>query len=123
MKKVLSLLGLIAILSSTVPCYAHGGGPMGGHGGQIVQAGPHHGGNMGRPPMDRNWGAPPPPPRYNRGTVFVGGVLARRSCWGYSDCYYNRLGCYDDFYYPPRPPRPPIYNGGMYINVGFPIRF
>ena len=42
MKKVLSLLGLIAILSSTVPCYAHGGGAMGGHRGQMVQAGPHH---------------------------------------------------------------------------------
>ena len=74
MKKVLSLLGLIAILSSTVPCYAHGGGAMGGHRGQMVQAGPHHNGNMGGLPMGRNWGAPPPPPRNNRGSVFVGGV-------------------------------------------------
>ena len=115
MKKVLSLLGLIAILSSTIPCYAHGG-----HGGEIIQAGPHHGRNMGRPPMERNWGTPPPPPipRYNRNSVIVGGALVRHSCWGYYDCYYDRLGWYDDFYYPPV-----RYRNNMYINVGIPIKF
>ena len=119
MKKGLWILALTLVFAGST-CFAVPPPPAGGMRGIP----PMHGGvPMGRPPMGRNWGAPPPPPRYNRGSVFVGGVLARRSCWGYSDCYYNRLGWCDDFYYPPRPPRPPVYDGGMYINVGFPIRF
>lgn len=115
MKKVLSLLSLIAIFSITSPvCAAPGGGPGGPPPGQVLHAGPGiHRGH--RPPA--GWGAPPPPPphRYHRGSAIIGGVLARRSCWGYP--YYDyRVGMYG--YYPP-----PCYGNGVYLNVGIPIRF
>ncbi len=115
MKKVLSLLSLIAIFSITSPvCAAPGGGPGGPPPGQVLHAGPGiHRGH--RPPA--GWGAPPPPPphRYHRGSAIIGGVLARRSCWGYPYCDY-RVGMYG--YYPP-----PCYGNGVYLNVGIPIRF
>lgn len=115
MKKVLSLLSLIAIFSITSPvCAAPGGGPPGPPPGQVLHAG--HGIHRGhRPPA--GWGAPPPPPphRYHRGSAIIGGVLARRSCWGYPYCDY-RVGMYG--YYPP-----PCYGNGVYLNVGIPIRF
>ena len=121
MKKVLSLLGLIAILGSTIPCYAHCDNP---HRGQMIQAGPHYSKHMKHPHAYRNWGPPPPHYNaYNRSSVFVGGVLARRSCWSYSDCYYNGLRWYDNGFYPSYPTHPPVYINGMYVNVGIPIRF
>ena len=120
MKKVLSVLGLIGILSLAAPVNAvpigGPGGPHGGHhGGQMVVAGPNYG---HRPPRGgRQWG-PPPPPHYNRGGAIVGGVLARRSYWGYPYCDY-RLGWCDDFYYRPCPP-PPLPAG---FSTGVFIRF
>lgn len=120
MKKVLSLLGLIALLGLAMPANA-APPPIGGfHGGQMVQAGPSFGPHGG---PRRDWGAPPPPPRhhYGRGNVVVGGVLARRSYWGYPYGYDCRLGWCDDFY---PPPPPPMYRpSGVYINFGVPIRF
>ncbi len=116
MKKVLSLLSLIAIFSISAPAYAAPPPPP-GHGapppGQILHAGP---GRVRRPPV--GWGAPPPPPppRYHGGSAIIGGVLARRSCWGYPYCDY-RVGLYD--WYPP----PAYYGSGVYLNVGIPIRF
>ncbi|MGYP000034941949 len=115
MKKVLSLLSLVALLGLAIPANAAPPPPMGR--GHMVQAGPHHGNH--RPPR-RDWGAPPPP-RYERGSVVVGGVLARRGYWSYPYCYDYRLGWYDDFYAPPPPPR--YYGSGVYVNFGVPIRF
>ena len=83
MKKVLSVFSLLALLSLAMPANAapapHAGGPMGN--GQIVQAGPGFRGHGG--PHRGGWGAPPPPPRayYGRGSLVVGGVLARCSYW------------------------------------------
>ncbi len=106
MKKVLSILSLIAVFATLSPAYA---GPGKGH---VVHAGPevHH-----RPPH-HVMAPPPPPPRYYRGSAVIGGVLARRSCWGSPYCNY-RLGWYDDYYYQP------CYRDGVYINFGIPIRF
>ncbi len=114
MKKVLTVLSLIEVLGLTMSSAnaAPGGpggpgGPRGGH--HVVHAGPgmhhrpHHGGHRMAPP-------PPRHHHYHGGIGIVGGVLARRSYWGYP--YYDyRLGLYDDFYY--RPYRP--YNAGFYI--------
>lgn len=113
MKKVLSLLSLIAVFSIISPVYAApGGGPGGPPPGGALHAGPGiHRGH--RPPSGRI--APPPPPRYYRGSAIIGGVLARRSCWGYPYCDY-RVGLYD--WYPT-----PCDRGGVYVNVGIPIRF
>ena len=123
MKKVLSVFSLLALLSLAMPANAapppHAGGPMGN--GQIVHAGPGFRGHGG--PHRGGWGAPPPPPRayYGRGSVVVGGVLARRSYWGYPYGYDCGLGWCDDFY---PPPPPPMYRpSGVYINFGVPIRF
>lgn len=112
MKKFLSLLGLIAIFAMTTPAYAggHGHGPNSGFHGAPESHRPA--------PPQGNWNAPPPPHRHYRGSAVIGGVLARRSYWGYRDCYYDRLGWCDDFYYPPA-----YYRGGVYINPGISIRF
>lgn len=112
MKKVLSVLCLFGLLSFAMPVEA---APRGGHGGQIVVAGPSYGHcpHQGR----HQWG-PPPPPRYNRNGAVVGGVLARRSYWSYP--YYNyRLNWYDNFYYPPCPPPPPPAGISTGIFVSF----
>lgn len=118
MKKVLSLLGLLAVISMTNSVQAAPPPPPPGHHGQIVVAGPGHG--MHRPP--RGHYAPPPPPpgrHYYKGSAVIGGVLARRSYWRYPyECDY-RLGWCDDFYYPPRH----CYQNGVYINFGIPIKF
>lgn len=120
MKKVLSLLGLVALLGLVMP--ANAAPPPQGepHGGQMVQAGPNFGPQGG---PRRDWGAPPPQRHhYGRGNVVVGGVLARRSYWSYPYVYDYRLGWHDDYFVPPLPPRP-YYGSGVYVNFGFPIRF
>ena len=121
MKKVLSVLSLLALLSVAMPANAAPPPAGGGHGGgQMVQAGPGFRGHGD--PHRGDWGAPPPPPRayHGRGSIVVGGVLARRSYWGYPYGYDCRLGWCDDFF----PPPPPIYRpSGVYINLGVPIRF
>lgn len=123
MKKVLSVLSLVALLGLTAPANAvpppHAGGPMGK--GHMVQAGPGFHGHSG--PRRCNWGAPPPPPRayYGRGSVVVGGVLARRSYWGYPYGYDCRLGWCEGYYPPPCPPV--NYRPNVYIDFGIPIRF
>ena len=121
MKKILSTLCLFTLLGISIPANAAPPpkGPM--NGGQIVQAGPgFRGGHGGSHRGD--WGAPPPPPRahYGRGSVVVGGVLARRSYWGYPYGYDCRLG-WCDAYYPP--PLPPNCRPNVYIDFGIPIRF
>ena len=124
MKKVLSVFSLLALLSLAMPANAapppHAGGPMGN--GQIVHAGPGFRGHGG--PHRGGWGAPPPPPPrayYGRGSVVVGGVLARRSYWGYPYGYDCRLGWCEGYYPPPCPPV--SYRHNVYIDFGIPIRF
>ncbi len=117
MKRVISLLSLIAIISITAPAYAAppGGGPPGPPpGGHVLHAGP--GIHRGHPHPAGLRTPPPPPPRYYRGSAIIGGVLAGRSCWGYPYCDY-RVGMYG--YYP----QPCYYGSGVYLNVGIPIRF
>lgn len=116
MKRMFSIISLLAILNIVSPAFAappppgHGAPPPGG--GHIIHAGP---GIHRHPPV--GWGAPPPPPppRYHGGSAIIGGVLARRSCWGYPYCDY-RLGLYN--WYPAE-----YYGNGVYLNVGIPIRF
>lgn len=97
MKKVLSLLGLIAIFSIVSPAYAGGRG-------EVIHAGPGMHRQM-RP--HGGWYAPPPPPhKHYRGSAVIGGVLARRSYWGPAYCDY-RLGWCD--YYTPQ------YSSNIYI--------
>ena len=63
MKKVLSLLGLIAILSMLSPVYARGHG-------EVIHAGPGMHRQM-RP--HGGWYAPPPPPhKHYRGSAVIG---------------------------------------------------
>lgn len=114
MKKVLSLLGLVAILSMVSrvsPAYAGGHGqnihagagmhssvrPHGGGHGQVV----HAGAGMHRPMPPRGGGfAPPPPPprRYYGSSAIVGGVFARRGYWCPAYCDYRLGWC--DYYMP-----------------------
>ena len=103
MKKVLSIFCLLSALNLAIPAFA---APPPHAKGHRVVAGPryHH------PPHVKHH------PKCYSGNAVIGGVLARRSCWGYPYCDY-RLGCYDDFYYYPAP------KSGIYVNVGFPVRF
>ena len=121
MKKLFTLLGLIGILVMSTPVFAAPmGAAPGGHRGQMVHAGP----GMARPPQGggHHMSPPPPPPAhsYYRGSAVIGGVLARRSYWGYRNCYYNRLAYCNDYYYRPIPA---YYGSGVYVNLGIPIRF
>lgn len=110
MKKFLSLIGLIAIMSMSAPTFAAPpqGGPMGPARGHVIHAGP----GMHRPPHHGgNWGAPPPPPpreHYRRGHAVMGGVLVRRSCWD-NYFYDSRMTFCDDYFVRPH------LRGGIYI--------
>ena len=127
MKKFLSVLSIITILSMMTPAFAdpgrHSGpgGPGGGHhrAPHHISAGHHH-----RHSIRHHHPAPPPRIHnyhHHGAHVHVGGVLARRSYWGYPyGCDY-RLGWCDDYYYS-RPIRP-YYGSGVYVNLGIPIRF
>ena len=95
MKKVLSVLGLIAILGITSPVFAgpHGPGGQGHHGGggHRIHAGVHH-----RPHMA---------PRHHHGGMIHVGHHPRHSHWhGYRTGYWGspwcdyRLGCCPYFY-------------------------
>lgn len=120
MKKVLSILGILAIVGlSTAPALA-APGPGGPHSG-----GPHHGAPIHRNVHHGGKHTPPPPPRmhhsphHNRGYISVGGVLARPSYWGnYYGCNC-RLGWHNHHHHH----HYPYYGNGAYINVGIPIRF
>ena len=102
MKKVLSVLGLIAILGLTTPAMAappHHGGP---HGGHRVHAGAHHRPSMHRPPHHGGGYY-----RHHGGITFHTGY-PRHSHWGCRrTCYWgdpwcnNRLGYYYAPYYMP----------------------
>ena len=101
MKKVLSILSLIAILGLSTPAFAAPGGPNGHHpgpgmhggpGGHRVHAGPSHGGHHMRP--------------HGGVTVHAGHHPRHRSWhghrfgyWSYPYCDY-RLGCCNPFYPP-----------------------
>ena len=117
MKKVLSILGLIAILGMSAPAFAapggHGPGGHGGHGphgggGHRIHAGAHH-----RPHIA--------PPRHHHGGMVIhsGYHHPRHSHWhGYRTGYWGspwcdyRLGWYDPYCYPYRP------LAGVYFPVG-----
>ena len=113
MKKVLSVLGLIAILSMTTPVMAapggHGhGGPSGHHGGgHRIQAGAHH-----RPHI-----APHHSHHHPGGVMIHTGHYPRHSYWhGYRHDYWGstwcdyRLGYCTPYYYSP--------HAGIYFPVG-----
>lgn len=115
MKKVLCILMLTGIVGLSSSAIAAPGGPGGPGRGHIINAGP----GKHRPIGHHRYIAPPPPHgHYYRGNAVIGGVFARRSCWGYPYRYDCRLGWCDNYYYPP------VYPGsGVYINLGVPIRF
>ena len=121
MKKVLSVLGLIAILSMTSPAMAapHGHGGPGGHGphhgGHRIHAGAHH-----RPHMA-------PRHHHGGGMVYVG-HHPRHSHWhGYRTGYWGspwcnyRLGLCDPYLYPPCRPHAGIHFpvGGAGVSIRF----
>ena len=108
MKKVLSVLGLLGILSLTLPANAAPPPPRGGHhGGQVVVSRSSY---VNHPPMRGSYRYTQPPHRCNNG------VWARRGYWG-NPCYGNRLGWWDDCYYRPCPPPPPPagFSTGVFI--------
>lgn len=112
MKKVLSVLGILAVIGfATTPAFAapphHGGG---GHHGAPHQSQIHH-----------HRGKHTPPPRihrhyHNRGYVSVGGMFARPSYWRHYHGCNCRLGMHHHH-------NCPYYGYGAYVNVGIPIRF
>lgn len=103
MKKVLSILGLIAIFSLTTPVLAapHGGsegprGPHGGPAGHRIHAGGHH----HRPPMMGHG--------HHHGGIMIHSGYPRHRHWngygiGYRGGYWcdYRLGCYNPYFMPP----------------------
>ena len=118
MKKTLSVLGLIAILTMSPPAFAAPGGPggPGGHGpggGHKIQAGTHH-----RPHMA---------PRHHGGITVHTGHHPRHHHWyGYRTGYWGSPWCdyrlgWCDPYYPPYSPY-----AGVYVPMGgasFSVRF
>lgn len=106
MKKFLSILSLISVLSLGNAAMA-APPPQHGAGGHI-----HAGSSVHRPSHGEGYGqVPPPPPSYHRhhgGSAIIGGVLARRSCWN-NYFYDSRLMYCDDYY------TRPYYGGGIYI--------
>lgn len=79
MKKFLSILGLITVLSLTAPAMAAQGGPHGEH----IKAGPHHAQRPAHPqmhPVNHR-----PHPRFSVYTTFGG-------AYRYRPCYDCRLG-------------------------------
>lgn len=115
MKKVLTVLGLMFLLGATTSVQAAPMGPGGHHGGHMAPPTPH---SIHNAAHHRVHHMMPPPPRHyhHRSHVVIGGYYPRHSYWGYP-CYDYALGC-DRFYYPR-----PYYDNGVYVNVGFPIRF
>lgn len=108
MKKVLSVLGLLSVLSLVLPANAAPPPPKYGHNGsQIIVSGSSY---VNRPPV-RRYNRYAPPPRHYGNRVFV-----RHGCW--NNPYYNgRLGWCDDFYFRPCPPPPPHsgFSTGVFI--------
>ena len=114
MKKVLAVLGLVAILGITTPVMAapsHGGmhGGMGVHGGAVHTV---------------HRGHPAPPPRHyvrpHSGITIYGSYPRHGYRYGYRSCYWNdpwcdyRLGWYDGVYC-----RPYVPVGGIGVNIRF----
>ena len=117
MKKVLSVLGLIAILSMTTPAFA----APGGHGGPGGPGGPHHGGNRIHAGAHHRHHVAPPRHHHGGMTIHAGGhhhprhshwYGYRSSYWGSPWCDY-RLGWCDPCYYGPCRP-----HAGVYLPVG-----
>ena len=94
MKKVLSLFSVFTLLYTFSPANAAPPPPPGG-GGQVIKAGPGY-----RYAPRRRHFAPPP-----RGIGFIGRYYPYRTCFGFGGCYT------------------PCYPGGVYVNIGVPIRF
>lgn len=109
MKKFLTILGLISVLSMGSAAFAAPPQSPGHHHPQVIHAGhsyhrPPHLGDYGHVP-------PPPPPRYHRhygGSAVIGGALVRRSCWN-NYFYDSRMSFCDDYVYRPN------FGGGIYI--------
>jgi len=103
MKKILSLLGLIAILGMTTPAFAAPGGP-GGHGGH--HGAPRHGGGHHIAPPHHHGGGHHMGHHHGGVSFHVGSPRHRHwgsygvGYWG-SPWYNPRLGWYTDYYYPP----------------------
>ena len=116
MKKVLSLLGLLALISFTSPVYAHSGGHNNGgmHGAHRIHA--SHREHV-------NHLAPPPPRPFYGTSVIINKGFPRQCYYGFGNYYDNcfqRISRYDGFYYYPAG----YYgNSGVHINLGIPIRF
>ena len=106
MKKVLSVLGLIAILSMSTPAFAapggHGGPKGHGPGGHRIHAGAHHRYHIA--------------PRHHHGGVTIHTGYSRSTCWGQPWCDY-RLGYCDSYYYPS--PRVYVPMGGASFSIRF----
>lgn len=113
MKKILSILSLVAILGLTTPAFAaphggHGGHHSGHAGGHRIHAGAHH-----RPHMTTNH-------HRHHGGIMIHTGYPRHTHWR---CYrhgirmcpwcYDRLGFYNNFY------GPMIPMGGMSFSIGF----
>ena len=125
MKKVLSILSIMAIFGLMAPAFAapEGHGRPGGHHGGPPSHGAHHrihaGYNHHRPHVVHHSRPHHVYHGHHGGHIHVGGVLARRSYWGYPyGCDYRLSWC-DDYYHP----RPYYGGSGVYLNFGIPIRF
>lgn len=111
MKKILSVLSLVAILGLATPAFAapHGG-PMGPEMGSrpSIQAGAHHKPNMA------------PPHHGHHGDVVVNAGCPRHSYWsGYRTGYWCSNWCdYRLGWCEPCPPPPYRPHAGVYFPVG-----
>lgn len=124
MKKVFSLLAMIAILGISTPAFAAPGGPHGHGKGPGMHGGPHMGGGHRihagvrhhRPPMIHHGHGH----GHHHGGIMLHSGYPRHRCWssyGYpygSGYWYN----YGLGYYNPCPPPPP-HLGGFGISLMF----
>ncbi len=114
MKKIFSVLSLVAVLSLATPAFAapHGG-PMGPEmgGRPPIHAGAHHRPNI----------APPPPHGHHGGVRIHAGYPRHRHWGGYRTGYWGSNWCdYRLGWCEPCPPPPPpcVPHAGVYFPVG-----
>ena len=116
MKKILSLLGLFAVLTMTAPVMAAPGGPGGPHGGPVGPRG-HHGG----PAMHSPHHMPPHRGHYitpHHHMQYSYRSFPRRGCGFYAYDSMYPLGYYDYYYYSrPYVPYRPASGIGFYIGL------